>query len=172
MTPLGARPEEIEALARPLLAKKMSRAEQSQFGEDLLNQVIRELTGKTISPTALPAFVRIVFRRRLIDWRRRRKTSAELTDAHEAPQPQQADPVLVEAFKKILPTLNADDRLIIQLAYIEEAPIRVVAEVLGVSKSTADRSIKRVGAEVIRQLRGLAQTDEGLRIRLEESNFR
>jgi len=144
------------------------------YGDDLVAEVCSDLVGRPIeSHEHLHHLVRVVFRRRHIDFLRRlaadkrRLRTGQFYD-YSAPigpsvsQRGGTDAALTSALKLILATLSTEDRLIIQMAILDSASFAEVAQALGVSKSAAHRRVQSVRTRLVAQLRSAAAADKEL----------
>lgn len=132
--------------------------------EDLTQEVFLRVFGRLPTlrdPTALRAFVLAVamnvlkweLRRRWIGRRVRLSGTGSLPDIESTSADAEARHALQRCYR-ILDGLPSKDRMAFVLRYMEGMTIDEVAEVLGVSISTAKRWVGRGGAKVAEQVTG------------------
>ena len=135
----------------PLVFRVLRRMLGSQDVEDVAQEVFLRVfnrIGTLRDPQALPGFV-LAFATRTAQWELRKRRLRRLVHLDEVGiegYSVSQDPIArdaLAAFYRVLDELNATDRTVFVLRYMEGLETKVIAEILNVSNSTTKRRIAR-----------------------------
>lgn len=140
----------------PLVFRVLRRMLGSQDVEDVAQDVFLRVFDRISTlrdPQALPAFV-LAFTTRTAQWELRKRRLRRLVRIDEVstgvlcviPNPSARE--ALAAFYRVLDGLQAKDRAVFVLRYMEGLEVKVIADTLNVSESTAKRRIARALARV------------------------
>ena len=162
----------------PLTQAAVSITGSATLGHDLADSLyselygLREVDGARRSPLAsfsgrgsLLGWLRTTLAQRHVDHHRRTHRETSL-DTLDAPIPQ-SDPRplptelahLARAVTKTLEDLGAEDRFLLSTYYLDRQPLNQIARILRVHEATISRRLKRLLADVRRQLLRNLQSD-------------
>ena len=135
----------------PLVFRVLRRMLGSQDVEDVAQGVFLRIFNRISTlrdPQALPAFV-LAFTTRTAQWELRKRRLRRLVRVDEASteglsvSPNPAAREALGAFYRVLDGLQAADRAVFVLRFMEGLEVKVIADTLNVSESTAKRRIAR-----------------------------
>lgn len=133
---------QVAALARGVVRSRsyaVPRAEQDDLAQEVVLQVYRSLGAPgLVLAEGLPAFVRSIAHRRLVDWVRRQRAARRVTVSPIAPLPAPDETAIarerLDLGRAVLRQLSADCRTIMRLRACDGLSHRAIAERLGRSE--------------------------------------